>query len=106
MRTIRVGLAQMNSTVGDIAGNITRIRGQVERARAAGCAVVAVPELAVTGYPPEDLVLRRAFCEASRAAIADVAPTTTGIVAVIGFVDWAEGDAWNAAAVLADGRRV
>jgi NAD+ synthase (glutamine-hydrolysing) len=106
MRTVRIGLAQMNSTVGDIAGNVARIREQIERARQAGCAIVAAPELAVTGYPPEDLVLRRAFCEASRAAVSGLVAVTTGIVAIVGFVDWAQGEAWNGAAVLADGRWV
>ncbi|MDO8562603.1 MAG: NAD+ synthase [Candidatus Limnocylindria bacterium] len=102
MRTYRVGLSQIDPTVGDLAGNGELIRAGIARARDAGCALVAFPELAVTGYPPEDLVLRRSFCEASRAALAALAPATTGIVAIVGFVDWA-GDAYNAAAVLADG---
>lgn len=104
MRICRIGLAQINPTVGDIIGNCERIRAEMDRAREAGCGIVAFPELAVTGYPPEDLVLRREFCEASRDAIAGLIEASRGIVAVVGFVDWTGGDAWNAAAVLADGR--
>ena len=69
MRTYRLGLAQVNQTVGDLSGNLERIREQLHAGRAAGCTIVAFPELAITGYPPEDLLLRRAFCEASRDAV-------------------------------------
>ena len=104
MRSCRVALAQINTTVGDIDGNCERIRAGIAAAREAGAAIVAFPELAVTGYPPEDLVLRRSFCEASRAATATLAPETDGIVAVVGFVDWHAGDPYNAAAVFAGGQ--
>ncbi len=103
MRHVRLGLAQLNSTVGDIEGNGSRIRAQIADARAQGCGIVAFPELALTGYPPEDLVLRREFCEASRRAAGELAPATAGLIAIVGFVDWYEGDAYNAAAVFADG---
>ena len=106
MRTVRVALAQVNTTIGDIAGNVRCIHERIAEARAAGAGIVAFPELCVTGYPPEDLLLRRAFCEASRAAVEGVAGATAGIVAVVGFVDWYHGDAYNAAAVLVDGRWV
>ncbi len=104
MRTVRVGLAQINTTVGDISGNLAIITERLGQARAHGCHIVAFPELAVTGYPPEDLLLRRSFCEASREAVATIAPATAGLIAIVGFVDWANGDACNAAAVFADGR--
>lgn len=103
MRTVRIGLGQINTTVGDIAGNIECIRETITRARNEGCHLVALPELAVTGYPPEDLVLRRSFCEASRDAVASLVDETVGIIAVVGFVDWRHGDAYNAAAVFVDG---
>ena len=106
MRNVRVGLAQLNPTVGDLQGNVDRIAGRIAEAREAGCSIVAFPELAVTGYPPEDLVLRRAFCDRSREITATLAPHTRGMVAVVGFVDWIEGSAFNAAAVLVDGRWV
>ncbi len=105
MRSCRVALAQVNTTVGDIDGNCARIREGIAAAREAGAVIVAFPELAVTGYPPEDLVLRRSFCEASRAAAAALAPATAGIIAVVGFVDTAGGEPFNAAAVFVDGRR-
>jgi NAD+ synthase (glutamine-hydrolysing) len=106
MRPIRVGLAQINTTVGDLAGNAERIRRELDAARAAGCGIVAFPELALTGYPPEDLVLRRDFCQASREMVATLEGATAGLVAVVGFVDWAHGDTFNAAAVFAAGRWV
>ncbi|MBI2764553.1 MAG: NAD+ synthase [Chloroflexi bacterium] len=104
MRSCRVALAQMNATVGDIAGNCGRIKALMDEARTAGAGIVAFPELAVTGYPPEDLLLRRAFCVASRDAIEPLADASAGIIAIVGFVDWHQGDAYNAAAVLVDGR--
>jgi NAD+ synthase (glutamine-hydrolysing) len=106
MRTIRIGLAQIDTTVGDIRGNIDTISARIAEAREAGCAIVAFPELAVTGYPPEDLVLRRAFCEASREAVAALAPRVRDIIAIVGFVDWMNGDAYNAAAIIANGHWV
>jgi len=106
MRVVRIGLAQINTTVGDLAGNIDRIRDTIDHARAEGCHIVAFPELAVTGYPPEDLVLRRSFCESSRESVESLVPASSGIVAIVGFVDWANGDAYNAAAVLIDGEWV
>jgi len=106
MRTIRVGLAQIDTTVGDIRGNTQVISARIAEARDAGSAIVAFPELAVTGYPPEDLVLRRAFCEASHEAVAALAPSVRDIIAIVGFVDWHNGDAYNAAAIIAHGRWV
>ena len=104
MRYCRVGLCQMNPTVGDLPGNSALIRAAIAEAKAAGCRIVAFPELAVTGYPPEDLLLRRAFCQSSRAATEALAEATDGIIAIVGFVDWHEGDCYNGAAILADGR--
>jgi NAD+ synthase (glutamine-hydrolysing) len=104
MRFRRVGLAQINTTVGDITGNAALIRARMAEAQAAGCDIVAFPELAVTGYPPEDLLLKREFCQASRDAVAALAESSRRMVAVVGFVDWRDGDAFNAAAVLVDGR--
>ena len=103
MRTVRLGLAQINTTVGDIHGNRQRISEEIANARRQGCTIVAFPELAVTGYPPEDLVLRRSFCEASREAVEGLATETAGLIAVVGFVDWHNGDAYIAAAVFIDG---
>jgi len=104
MRTVRLGLAQINTTIGDFEGNLEVIRRAMAGARDAGCSIVAFPELAVTGYPPEDLVLRRSFCQRSREAAASLAADSSGLIAVVGFVDWHNGDAYNGAAVFVDGR--
>jgi len=106
VRTVRLALAQVNTTVGDIEGNLGLVRRAIEAAKEGGAGIVALPELAITGYPPEDLLLRRAFCEASRDAVAELLPATRGIVAIVGFVDWRSDNPYNAAAVLADGRWV
>ncbi len=103
MRRFRIGLAQINATVGDLEGNVAKIRAGLEQARALGCGLVAFPELAVTGYPPEDLLFKSAFIEANLRAMADLARATTGLTAVVGFVDKRD-DIFNAAAVLHDGR--
>jgi NAD+ synthase (glutamine-hydrolysing) len=92
----------MNATVGDIAGNAALIRAGREQALAAGAEIVLFPELALTGYPPEDLLLRESFLAASTATLHELAAETRGIVAVVGFPERAE-DVYNAAAVLADG---
>ena len=103
MRTLRVGLAQIDTTVGDLAGNAAKIIEWIGRARDLGVDVVAFPELAVTGYPPEDLVLRRSFVEDNLEALEMIVAATQGIAAVVGFVD-VNDDIFNAAAVISDGR--
>src|SRR3989454_11324872 len=102
MRRLRVGLAQVNPTVGDIDGNTSRVLEWLARARGLGCDLVAFPELIVTGYPPEDLLFKSAFIEANLRALAHIARATTGLTAVVGFVDKRD-DIFNAAAVLHDG---
>jgi len=105
MRRIRVGLAQINPTVGAIEANTRLVLDWMERAHAAGCDLVAFPELALTGYPPEDLLFKTAFIEANLRALADVARQSRGITAVVGYVDKRD-DIFNAAAVLHDGAQV
>src|SRR5688500_9440966 len=99
---IRLALAQVNSRVGDLEGNAAKLRDFIERARAAGAGLVLFPELAVTGYPPEDLLLKEHFLADARAAVERIAADAQGIVAIVGFPERAD-DAYNAAAVLADG---
>ena len=98
---MRVALAQINATVGDIAGNEAKVREQLARAREAGAQLALFPELAVTGYPPEDLLLKEHFLADARAAVERIAADAQGIVAVVGFPERAD-DVYNAAAVLAD----
>jgi len=99
---VRLALCQMNATVGDIAGNAERVRDGAHAAREAGAELVLFPELALTGYPPEDLLLKEHFLADARAALEKLAGEMRGIVAVVGFPERAE-DVYNAAAVLADG---
>ena len=72
----RIALAQVNVTVGDLPGNTQKIIAYLERARAGGANLVAFPELVVTGYPPEDLLLKPSFIAANQAAIEEIAPAT------------------------------
>jgi NAD+ synthase (glutamine-hydrolysing) len=101
--TLRVALCQMNATVGDIAGNAAKIADGIRDARSSGAALVLFPELALTGYPPEDLLLKEHFLADAAAALADLAAAAQGIVALVGYPERAE-DVFNAAAVLAAGR--
>jgi NAD+ synthase (glutamine-hydrolysing) len=75
---MKIAMAQMNATVGDLAGNAARIADFAERARHAGADLVVTPELALCGYPPEDLLLREDFLEACERALADQPARTTG----------------------------
>ena len=111
MATLRIGLAQMNPTVGDLAGNRALIAGLYAEAVAAKCDIVAFSELSVTGYPPEDLVLKSGFVRDNRIVLEDLAKLTGSCVAVIGFVDRGIGEQtssgqpviYNAAAVCSRG---
>jgi NAD+ synthase (glutamine-hydrolysing) len=100
---VRVALAQLNTVVGDIDGNAERVAAALADAREAGADVTLVPELAISGYPPEDLLLRPAFAAACRAALDRVAAGVSRGVAVIGFPEW-DGDCHNSAAIVAEGR--
>jgi NAD+ synthase (glutamine-hydrolysing) len=102
MRRVRVGLAQVNPTVGAIEANARLVVDWMGRARSAGCDLVAFPELTLTGYPPEDLLFKPAFIEANLRALADVTKQSKGLTAVLGYVDKRD-DIFNAAAVLHDG---
>ena len=103
--TLRIALAQFNPIVGDLAGNAKSIIAYISRAKRLGADLVLFPELAVTGYPPEDLLLRPHFIEANLKAIDQVAEAARGVVVVCGFADRTD-DVYNAAAVCAGGRIV
>jgi NAD+ synthase (glutamine-hydrolysing) len=105
LTTVRIGLAQINSTVGDLAGNTERIIGALREADARGCHIVAFPELAITGYPPEDLLLKPRFLRENVQCLDRIveAQDSLSCAAVVGFVD-VEEDIYNAAAVVAGGR--
>jgi NAD+ synthase (glutamine-hydrolysing) len=99
---LRLALAQINSRVGDLEGNAAKIARNVEAARDAGAELVLFPELGLTGYPPEDLLLKEHFLRATEEALAALAADVEGIVAVVGYPERAE-DVFNSIAVLADG---
>jgi len=102
VRRLRLALAQMNTTVGDLEGNTRRIIEWLHEARDRGADLVAFPELAITGYPPEDLVLKPSFIRDNLRHLQKVVDATTGITAVVGFVD-VKSDIYNAAAIAHDG---
>ena len=103
MSVFRVALAQINPTVGDLAGNTRAILESLERAQEAGADLVAFPELALTGYPPEDLLLKASFLRENRRCLERIRQATGDMVAVVGFVDDPD-EIYNAAAVLHRGR--
>jgi len=99
---VRIALAQVNPTVGDLAGNAQLVIEGIERGREAQADIVCFPELVITGYPPEDLLLKPSFVRDNLAQLELIAQATKGVAAVVGFVDQ-EGDIYNAAAFLHDG---
>ena len=102
---LRLALCQANLPVGDLAGNVERIRHGIRHARDRGSDLVLFPELALTGYPPEDLLLKASFVREAAEAAGALAAEVTGIVAVVGVpASGAEAALHNAAMVLADGR--
>jgi NAD+ synthase (glutamine-hydrolysing) len=100
---MRIALAQINAVLGELGGNTDRILAFVGKARDAGAALVAFPELAITGYPPEDLLLNPSFITQSKQCLDEVVRGCSGISAVVGFPDRRQ-DLYNAAAVIHDGR--
>lgn len=102
MTTIRIALAQINPKMGNLAGNTAKIISHIEQARSNGADIVALPELAITGYPPEDLLLKPQFIAANLKALDEVIKASIGITTIVGFVDKTT-DIHNAAAVIHDG---
>src|SRR6185503_13564955 len=101
---MKISIAQLNATVGDLAGNAARIAEFAERARQAGAELVVTPEFALCGYPPEDLLLREDFLEACDRALADLAARTSGITLVVGHPRAQEGKRYNSASVIQHGK--
>jgi NAD+ synthase (glutamine-hydrolysing) len=102
---LTLALAQVNARVGDLDGNARLVREHIARARDAGAELVLFPELVLTGYPPEDLLLKEHFLQGARETLATVAAEAEGIVAVVGYPQRTE-DVHNAIAVLAGGEVV
>ncbi len=100
---LRLALCQMNATVGDIPGNERKIAAGIEAAREAGAQLVLFPELAITGYPPEDLLLKDHFLRDAAASLERLAVLADGIVALVGYPERSDA-VFNSAALLAEGR--
>jgi NAD+ synthase (glutamine-hydrolysing) len=103
MRSFRLALAQINSTVGDLQGNVRKILDYIDYARDLTADLVAFPETAITGYPAEDLMHKPAFLRDNLAALQQVVQASKEIAVVVGFVD-ADGDIFNAAAIASNGK--
>jgi len=99
LHSIRVGIAQINSTVGDLSGNTKKIVQSIDQAKSLGVDLLTFPELAVTGYPPEDLLLKPQFIKQNKESLDKIIEHCSDIAVVVGFVD-SDGDIYNAAAVL------
>ncbi len=101
---LRIALAQINSTVGDFSGNLVKVKEYIRRAEEAGSDIVAFPELAITGYPPEDLLLKPKFIQDNLDKIRQLAQYVNNILVVAGFVDRRGKNIYNAAAVIYDAK--
>jgi NAD+ synthase (glutamine-hydrolysing) len=96
---LRVGIAQINSTVGDLSGNTRKIMESIDQAKSLGVDLLTLPELAITGYPPEDLLFKPQFIKQNKENLNKIIEHSSDIAVVVGFVD-SDGDIYNAAAVL------
>ncbi|PIE32608.1 NAD+ synthase [candidate division KSB3 bacterium] len=99
MRQVRIAMAQINATVGDLEGNAAKITEAIQRARDHDADIVTFPELALTGYPPQDLLLKPQFLTDNKQYLNKIIEQTRGITAIVGFVDQ-DDDIYNAAAIL------
>ncbi|MDF1541006.1 MAG: NAD+ synthase [Candidatus Thorarchaeota archaeon] len=104
---MKIALAQINSTVGDIQGNLSKVIEGIQNARERGASIVAFPEMVITGYPPHDLLYETAFLQSNKRAALGIANETKGIVVILGFVDFDEElNLYNAAAIFEDGELI
>ena len=106
MRNFRIALAQINPTVGDLEGNSRKVIEYIERARESQADLIAFPELAIPGYPPEDLLLKPQFLEENRRFMESVVAHSEGIAVIVGFADAADAEVYNAAAIAYDGQLI
>ena len=103
MQRLRIGMAQLNMTVGDFASNTRKILETIAQARSLGVALLTFPELAICGYPPEDLLFKPQFITENMRSLEKIVSASSGLTLVVGFVD-AKQDIYNAAAVIHDGK--
>ena len=105
MRRLRIAMAQINTTVGDFDGNVKKILGAIDNARVVKADIVTLPELAICGYPPEDLLFKPQFIQANLQSLQKIVEASQGITVVVGYVD-SDGDIYNAAALISDGKLI
>ncbi len=105
MRKLRLGMAQINTTVGDLEGNTRKILKAIDEARPLGVELLTFPELAITGYPPEDLLFKPQFVNENLRCLTKIIDHSSGLAVVVGFVD-AKEDIYNAAAIASDGKLI
>jgi NAD+ synthase (glutamine-hydrolysing) len=103
-RRLRLGMAQINTTVGDFSGNRQKIVEAIKLARSSGVDLLTFPELAVCGYPPEDLLFKPEFIAENLKSLDKIAKESSGIDIILGFVDEVNKGIYNAAAIIHDGR--
>ncbi len=103
---MKIAIAQINCTLGDLAGNAAKILAYAERAKLQGATLLLTPELSLCGYPPDDLLLRKGFFKACDTALNNLAARVDGIAVVVGHPHELEGKRYNAASVLKDGKVV
>ncbi len=103
-KQMKIAVAQINTTVGDFAGNTARVLDAIATAKAGGATLLVAPELALSGYPPEDLLYREDFYEQAQTALEQVAAAAQGIAVVVGYPRTENGVRYNAAALCRDGR--
>ena len=101
---LKIAIAQINCVVGDLSGNVAKILIAAEQAKQGGATLLLTPELSLTGYPPEDLLLREDFNEASQAALINLAKKIGSVTAIVGHPHLQDGHCYNAASVLQDGK--
>ncbi|HEY4138778.1 MAG TPA: nitrilase-related carbon-nitrogen hydrolase, partial [Casimicrobiaceae bacterium] len=100
---MHVAIAQLNQVIGDLRGNAERLAAAIEEGRRGGASLVVTPELSMSGYPPEDLLLRPAFLDACARELTTLAGRVRGVAALIGYPEVRNGLRYNAAAVIRDG---
>ena len=101
---MRIAIAQINSTVGDITGNAAKILDAVNQAKQAGAQLVITPELALSGYPPADLLLRETFCQSCNEALTELIKAIDDTTLVVGYPSFQEGKLYNAVSVIRRGK--
>ena len=106
MRTLRIALSQINLTVGDLNGNTNKIIDNIEKARGLKTDLIAFPELAIPGYPPEDLIFKHQFLQDNLSKMNQIVKSSKGITVVVGFVDYVNSNVYNAAAIAHNGNLV